>query len=73
MKKLLSIVLPLLLVSCATRTVKVGGHTYKKISNAKAGKVELWERSGDSTHYYTPSLQWRLHPNGLPSFVRLNR
>jgi hypothetical protein len=71
MKKL--ILLALVLAGCATRTVKVGGHTYKKLTNTKGGKVELWEKRGDSKHYYTPSLQWRLHPDGPPSFVRLDR
>ena len=73
MKKLLFLGLVLVLAGCATRTVKVNGNTYKKVANAKGKKVELWQKSGDSKHYYTPSLQWRLHPNGLPSFVRLEK
>jgi hypothetical protein len=67
------ILLALIVAGCATRTVKVGGHTYKKVGKAKGSKVELWEKSGDSKHYYTPSLQWRAHPEGPPSFVPLAR
>lgn len=55
------------------------GHQYQKVSDAvKIGenqeKVELWERVPPNPEYlYTPTLEWQLHPQIVPSFTALVR
>lgn len=70
----------LILTGCATtpqqpeRVTDEKGYVYElvqpAITNAAYTDIELWERinPADSNRWYTPSLDWQLHPGSVPSF-----
>lgn len=45
------------------------------ITNAAYTDIELWERinPSDTNRWYTPSLDWTLHPTNPPSFKSVMR
>lgn len=77
MKRLL---LLLLLTGCATaptqpeRVTDEKGYVYELVQpamrTAEFEDIALWERiqPQDTNRWWTPSLDWQLHPQNVPSF-----
>lgn len=75
----------LILTGCATappqpeRVTDGQGYLYElvqpAITNADFTDIELWERiqPQDTNRFYTPSLDWQLHPTNPPSFKSVMR
>lgn len=72
---LLFICMVVLAVGCSTtaKKVTVNGDTYTLVEPARGNQVALWEKRGNTNYWYTPSLQWMVHPESPPSFNTILR
>lgn len=35
--------------------------------------IELWEKIGVTNRWYTPTLEWQMHPDSIPTFNSISK